>query len=328
MPEILLSTAAPNWPWKRQTPGESGKWGVFNFVIDEPLSHADAWVVFESLDAGRTVCCSPDRLVFIAGEPGAISNYHVDFLKQFTHVVISQQAVDHPHVCHRQQGHPWFVERSFDELLTMEPVRKTKGVCVIVSDKAFTPGHTKRLEFVEALKERMGERLDVWGRGIADFESKWDLLKEYRYALVLENTIENDYLSEKLPDAWLAFCLPFYAGCPNLDRYYPDAPCVQVDLNDVGTTAEKLLAALDDESIYTRMLPEILKCRQQYLLREQFFPNLESILKSVCGEAGAAPIEMTIKPNSYFISNGSSQNFGSFLAAARNRIGKLLKLIR
>lgn len=328
MPDVLLSTVAPQWPWRRQTPSGSGRWGAFNFAIDEVCSRADAWVVFESLNANCTVCCPPDRVVFVAGEPSTIGNYHIDFLRQFSHVIISRKVVNHPQVWHRQQGHPWFIERSFDELVSMQPIRKTKGACVIVSDKAFTPGHSNRLQFVQALKDRLGDRLDVWGRGIVDFESKWELLKEYRYTVVLENTLEEDYISEKLPDAWLAFCMPFYMGCPNLDRYYSSGAFERLELDNPEAGAKKLIAAMKDNKFYEHSLPEILRCRKVYLYREQFFPNLVSILQSVLVESRKSAMSITLRPNSYFLSKPVDLNCSEFIAAVGNRVGRVLKLIR
>lgn len=310
----------------RQTPLGQGKWEEFDFTLDnQTLKHADAWVVFESLDQVRKVSCSPDRLIFIAGEPSSLSNYHRKFLKQFSHVVMSKRDVKHPHVLFQQQGQPWFVEKSFDELVTMTPVFKTKGICIIVSDKAFTPGHSKRLQFVHDLKERLGERVDVWGRGIADFNSKWDLLKEYRYAVVLENSMENDYLSEKLPDAWLAYCLPFYAGCPNADHYFSSKGFVKLDLSDVDAAVQKLLLALEDESIYIKSLPKILECRHEYLLRQQFFPNLVSILQEVLAKSKRPARKITLRPNSYFQSKSKIRGLTSFISNIYPLIIKLLK---
>ncbi len=325
MPRVLLSTVAPQWPLKRQTPSNSGRWGAFNFAIDEPCSHADAWVVFESLDTARTVCCPPDRLVFVAGEPGTISNYHPEFLRQFSHVVISNQKIDHPQVWHRQQGQPWFIEKSFDELIMMQPIRKTKGACVIVSDKKFTLGHSKRLQFVDRLKACLGDRLDIWGRGIADFDSKWDLLKDYRYAVVLENTLEEDYLSEKLPDALLAFCFPFYAGCTNLDRYYPPGAYEQVDLDNPDGAVQKLLAVLDDEEFYERALPNILNSRHAYLNYEQFFPNLVSILQSIWSTSCQSSEKITLIPNKDFLSRVSKPSCGEILIASFHDLVRYFK---
>ena len=166
MINVKLSTCAPLWPWLRQLPGGQAEWGPFRFHIDSAIKECDAWVVFESLDKTETVECPPERVLFIAGEPDSIGSYQASFLNQFYTVVSGRRDITHPRQLRMQQGHPWFVEKSYDELLRLPPMTKTRDVCVITSDKAFTDGHKQRLAFVDSLKTALGERLDVYGRGI------------------------------------------------------------------------------------------------------------------------------------------------------------------
>src|SRR5690606_18569390 len=160
-----------------------------------------------------------DCTLFITGEPNSVGTYPESFLKQFAQVMSSRDDLIHPNIIRRQQGHPWFVEKSYDELIVMPPVIKQADICLITSDKTFTHGHRERLQFALELKARLGSQLDLWGRGIREFNSSWDILSRYRYAIVLENFITHDWLTEKLPDALLAWCVPLYAGCTNLNEY-------------------------------------------------------------------------------------------------------------
>lgn len=56
--------------------------------------------------------------------------------------------------------------------MTNETPKKTKLISVITSNKAFTKGHLKRIEFVEKLKAYYGDKLDVFGQGFNSFEDK------------------------------------------------------------------------------------------------------------------------------------------------------------
>ncbi len=49
---------------------------------------------------------------------------------------------------------------------------KTNLISFITSNKAFTQGHLDRIEFVEKLKARYGNRIDVFGREYRDFDDK------------------------------------------------------------------------------------------------------------------------------------------------------------
>lgn len=298
--DVALTTPAPTWPWRRQLPGGGDHWGPLRFLIDQPVDRADAWVVFEALAQPITIACPPDRLIFITGEPPDIGRYHPGFLAQFAQVVTCHDGLDHPNVLRLQQGHPWFVEKSYDALLAMAPMAKDADVCVTISNKAFTPGHRRRLEFVEALKARLGDRLDIYGRGIRDFDSKWSLLSRYRYSIVLENCEQDDWLTEKLPDAWLAYCFPFYSGCPNLGRYVSDGGQEILSMQDFSASIERVVRCLDDADHYQRHLAQVAAVRERYLRELQFFPNAAALVQVAIGQSSRAARPVTLLPNAHF----------------------------
>jgi len=319
MINVKLSTCAPLWPWLRQMPRGKTEWGPFRFHVDCDVSDCDIWVVFESLEESEIVECSPERVIFIAGEPDSIGSYQPEFLKQFFYVISGRQDLVHPRQLRIQQAHPWFVEKSYDELLQMPPIAKTRDVCVISSDKAFTEGHRQRLAFVEMLKQRLGDRLDVYGRGIRDFESKWDVLSPYRYAIVLENFSGEDFLTEKLPDAWLAYCFPFYFGCTNVGRYFKEGAWMEIGLSQPEAAASAIMKLIDDPNHYEQSLPAVISAREYYLNHAQFFANLSSILQSVLSSTSSKREQITLRPNSelFKLPETSAMNSENI-----NRIGK------
>jgi hypothetical protein len=52
-------------------------------------------------------------------------------------------------------------------------------------------------------------------------KGKHRTLLEYRFCLAYENSMENDYISEKLFDCFYAGCVPIYQGAPNVREYVP-----------------------------------------------------------------------------------------------------------
>lgn len=299
MIDVKLTTCAPNWPWARQTPEQRLEWGPFRFHVDDDVERCDAWVVFESLGKTEYTKCPTENIFFIAGEPDTIGAYNPEFLDQFAHIVSGRNDLLHRHQIRLQQGHPWFVEKSFDELASMPPLIKTRDISVISSDKAFTEGHRARLDFVRALKERFGDRLDVWGRGLRGFDQKWDVLAPYRYAIVLENFAGDDFLTEKLPDALLAYCFPIYYGCTNLDRYFSDDATLKIDIDHTEAALDAIAALLDTPGEYEKRLAGIARARQYYLHHIQFFANLTNVLRShVRADVVSAPVSLA--PNGKF----------------------------
>lgn len=284
MLNIKVTTCAPKWPWARQTPSSSFVWEDIRFHVDTEVEDCDAWVVFESLSSKQTTICPPNRTIFITGEPISVGSYTSAFIEQFSHVVSGRDDIEHPHLIKRQQGHPWFVEKSYDELINMSPVPKQSDVCLITSDKVFTPGHQKRLQFALDLKTRLGSDLDLWGHGLRSFDSSWDVLSKYRYAVVIENLVAQDWLTEKLPDALLAWCVPLYHGCPNISDYIPDESWINISSLDADVVANKLKALLSDSDDYERRIPSLIEARQNYLHNMQFFANISDIVKSISAE--------------------------------------------
>lgn len=297
MLNVKLTTCAPHWPWARQTPGGSLVWHDIRFHVDTEVEACDVWIVFESLPAAQATVCSPDRTVFITGEPDSIGNYSQPFLDQFARVVSGRGDIDHPGLLRRQQGHPWFVEKSFDELRVMQPPTKTADVCLITSDKVFTTGHRERLQFALELKARLGPRLDLWGRGLRDFPSTWNLLSRYRYAVVLENQASPDWLTEKLPDALLAWCVPLYHGCTNVADVFPMGGWIEVPRLDAEAAARQIAALLDDPSDYEARLSALTAARQHYLEHVQFFPNAAEIVRDLVAAPASPAARVVIHPD-------------------------------
>lgn len=297
MIDIKVTTCAPAWPWARQLPGGGPDWGPFRFHIDTDIEECDAWFVFESLPGPQKTVCPANRTVFITGEPDSIGHYRKDFLRQFACVVSGRSDIDHPRQLRIQQAHPWFIEKSFDELVQMPVPAKTRNLCVITSDKGFTEGHKKRLEFTSQLKEALGDKVDVYGRGFRDFDSKWDLLSQYRYAVVIENFAGRDFLTEKLPDAWLAYAMPFFHGCTNLDNYFADDAYVRIDIGAVAQSVETISRLSADNRAYIQRINAIVRARVHYLNHQQFFANLMSLSKSLLCVPALQRVEQLLLPN-------------------------------
>ena len=58
------------------------------------------------------------------------------------------------------------------------------------------------------------------GRGYRSFEKKSDGLARYRFSVVIENSREENYFTEKLLDAILCNTIPIYWGCPNISQFF------------------------------------------------------------------------------------------------------------
>lgn len=281
MIKIKISFPYPAWPVIRQTPANSGEWKGYKFFINENIEECDYWVVFNSLLSKREITkCNPNNTIFLTAEPNTNKNYPARFLNQFANIITSQREIKHRSVTYLHQGLPWFVNKSYDELMQTHFVGKKKQISIITSNKQFTDGHKKRYAFTMALKEYFGDAIDHYGRGIRNFEDKWEALAPYKYSIAIENSVGNDYLSEKLYDCYLAHTFPFYFGCPNVDQYFSDKSYLNIDINNLDSSKRIIENILNDTSHYERNLVYLIEAKKKYLDTYNLFPLITNFIES------------------------------------------------
>ena len=118
-------------------------------------------------------------------------------------------------------GHPTLKSDQFDQYEIPEDkafqvFEKSKLVSAVASTKAFLPGHKKRLEFINGVRDR----IDLFGRGIREVSSKIDALKEYMFSIAIENANDYNYFTEKITDCFLTGTIPIYHGCFNIGDFF------------------------------------------------------------------------------------------------------------
>jgi hypothetical protein len=204
-------------------------------------------------------------------------------VSQFAHLLTCHRRLRHPDVRYGLQGHPWFVGRSYDELRHSDLPDKSSPLVIVTSSKAFSRGHRARLEFALGLKQRLGDAVQLVGRGIADFEDKWDVLAPTRYAVAVENFVADDWLTEKLPDCYLAGAFPLYHGAPNAEKYFAPSTFAEIDIADLDGATRLIEGFLADDSHYEGVREDLLTARNDYLDRRQFFPLMSDLLTCAGG---------------------------------------------
>ena len=150
---------------------------------------------------------------------------------------------------------------------------KTKQISVITSLKGFTKGHKDRIKFVKKLKNYFGDKLDVFGKGINDFEDKWDTLKDYKYHIVIENSSFDDYWTEKLADCYLAECFPFYYGCKNINDYFHRDSYELIDIDNFEQSVKIMENAMSN-NLYQHRVKSIRNAKKQVMENYNIFPML------------------------------------------------------
>jgi len=247
-------------------------------------------VVYDGWPAGtefRTVV-PLQRRILVCAEPESFHRYQRGFLQQFGHVITSQPKVKHPGVIHSQVAINWFVGVRFNgaagphtAVLRFQDFEagnppKTKLCSVVCSTKAVTAGHRARLAFVRKLQAELGDQIDVYGRGFRDIADKDEALADYRFHIALENSVQKDYWTEKLADAYLRGCFPIYAGCPNLANYFPADSYVAIEIGCSDLAIARIRAVLTSQLAEDRKA-ELQESKRRILWEHNLFALLERI---------------------------------------------------
>lgn len=97
--------------------------------------------------------------------------------------------------------------------------KKTKMLSLIASAKNKLKGHKLRHRVADWLRIHYPSA-DLFGSGYLAISNKSLGLASYRYSVVIENSSENGYFTEKLIDAFICRAIPIYWGCPDIEKYF------------------------------------------------------------------------------------------------------------
>jgi len=154
--------------------------------------------------------------------------------------------------------------------------RKSKDVSMIASNKNFTAGHRLRHDVMN----RLGSNIDlVCGRGHKPFEYKLDVLKDYRYSIVIENGRYETYFTEKLIDCFMTGTVPIYWGC-SLKGLFEEGGILYFETID--ELQEILRKIREGEIDYDKMLCSVyynVKVAERYAITENWI--YENFIKRI-----------------------------------------------
>ena len=163
-------------------------------------------------------------------------------------------------------------------------------VACILSHKNYFIGQKKRIEFVHVLENGEYDNIiDVFGKenyhnyrsykGIVPNDNTSNILTQYKYYFMCENSEQWDYATEKIWEPIICECLCFYWGCPNLSEYIDSRAYVALDLNDMERSKCIIKKAIE-EDWWSQRLPFIRVEKQKILTNLGFFPALKNIIES------------------------------------------------
>lgn len=322
--EVSLLSPDSGYNWKRQLPGCGLNPKVVFHIGDLP-ERADWLFVYEGIDSIIQTTIPKDRRIFICGEPRSIKKYSRNFLAQFGTVWTTQRDLDHPRTVQKHPCSPWHVGAyvnplvlggkfmTVDEILAA-PSKKSRLISVVSSNKVATDGHRKRLQFVRLLKEKYGEEVEVFGRGIRGFNDKWEVLAEYKYHIALENCATEHYWTEKLADPILTLTYPIYFGCPDVHDYFSRDVIQTIDIERPDESIRRINSVITG-NFYERHCESLARARQKLISEYNLFSEIVSyIARDTDQDLSAVVAKVKLYPEHNF------DRIGRMIRAARQRL--------
>jgi len=269
--------------YKRQTPGNKGIWE--DIYLTDDKSKADFFIV---LNEAREKIPDMKRTIFFAREPKYAPGHRT------MRNIKEAYKVCNFNTCYMFAR--WNLNKSYDELVNMEPPKKEELVSCIVSGKRMLSGQRRRLEFILEFCNRYPKVLHLYGKvnkdkkfinhitGGIDKWAKDEGLAKFKFSFAFENGRQENYFSEKFVDPILMWTVPVYWGCPNIGKFFPWHSYIHVNifskfhkLNDEVDQLYQLLQ-LGGVNWEEKYIPVLRESRDLILNKYNFWPTLYKLL--------------------------------------------------
>ncbi|MGB3210833.1 MAG: glycosyltransferase family 10 [Desulforhopalus sp.] len=297
----------------RQFPGSFPSWGNCLFDFDLDCKDYDWLVVYQDLPRGNNffteekLHCPREQTLLVTGEPSTITVFGTDYLRQFGCILTFQEpwAMKHPYVIFHHPGLIWYYGLPFkdgeligwDQLAATPPPEKTRKISTVCSQRTGNITlHSTRVNFTWRLKEDLPE-LDIFGHGVKPMNDKAEALDPYKYHIAVENHVYDHHLTEKLPDAFLGYTLPFYHGAPNAAEYFPKESFIPIDINDYERARDIIRSHLANDE-YGDRLPYIIEARRRVLEEQNLFAIISATINKRSKEISTATMGKVIRNRS------------------------------
>ena len=261
------------------TPNNDGIIEGFKFYVNSDIKKCDYWIVRGTIQSNFAfVRCLSDQVIFLLDEAYEAAEYPELFLKQFNLIIGPKNVIHHSYYKHYEM-YPWlFKNISFTNLLNSTIANKHKDLCIIASDATWLQGHRNRFAFVNKMLGHFKDNIDIYGRGFNSFECKYEILKNYKYSICIENSSLPDYFTEKINECYLAECMPIYYGCTNIYDYYDMDTMILIDINNFKSAIDDIENAIKS-NLWEKKLDKIRLMKNKYLEKYHLPISLVNILK-------------------------------------------------
>lgn len=323
------------WPLKRL--GNGGvQWQApeipgYVFTHDPACADYDWLVVYDEFPFGsggtirngvERLRCPRSHTLLLTQEPVCLKYYGKAYTHQFGQLLTTRpwEAEKHTHYHFGRGYYIPCVGKSLDDC-RRSPGEKTRLISAVCSAKAMKhTQHWQRCSLVRYLAGAIQD-FDWFGYGVKFIDRKCDGLDAYKYHVAMENIILPGHWTEKISDALLCECLPFYAGDPDVGKVLPPASFIPIPL-DNPREAERIIRAAIADNEYEKRLPAIREAKRLILEKYNTFQQIVSVIREVQGEETDGPSQPMAEKASIESRHRLRWHLGEAFAALRWHIAK------
>ncbi len=271
-PKELLETL------RKMTPGRLGVWGQLTGT--DNIDEADYFAVIDRKPQGLEYI--PDnKCVYLGAHPETMPGQYQN--------MDSTQAFAKFDCRHTIGFLETWISYSYDYLLKLQPMPKTRLLGAIVSNSHSDHSHTIRKLFLERMCTVNPGVLDIYGRIVpwgsltahykgvcgqvnksqGDYWSgKEPVYEQYKYMIEFDNIGEN-YFSERVLDCLLLWAMPIYWGGKGVHRVLPDNSFRYFNIEGNGYDVIDIIKS----GFYEQHIQDIAKARDILLNEQQIWPK-------------------------------------------------------
>lgn len=251
------------------------------FVQDPDCREYDWLVVYDELGEAENLCCPRERTILATSEPISIKHYSRAYTRQFGHLLTNRppEAENHPHYHLGRGYYRWLNGRTYVENRDTVLPQKSKDISVVCSAKQMRhTRHFERFRLISTLADAI-PGLDWYGHGVRSFGRKCEVMDCCKYHIAVENHIAPHHWSEKLSDAFLCECLPFYAGAPDLADDFPEESFISIPIDDPEEAIRIVRSAMSNGE-YERRRDAVLEAKRLILSKYNFWAQVIAVIEA------------------------------------------------
>ena len=272
--------------YKQQSPNNSSIWN--NYIIGtDNIDDADILIIQDNCDIKELQRFEKSRRYYFSREALDRRSYHI--YKKLGIVDCSFWNNDNSYLWtkwvynRKSTGPSPGINKTYDELVLIEPPIKKKKVCCILSNKASCAGHILRKKFMQFLSTKY--KIDIYGNVefancVLENNDKFKCLMQYEYCMAFDNQDDiAKFFGTQFTDSILCYTIPIYWGGSNsrLKTYFPEKSFETINIRNVKSI-NKVIQILDNSN-YEERLDALKEARNNILNKYNMWPTIEMEIK-------------------------------------------------